>query len=56
MVFMGISEGMLQAAYLIATVLFIMALGGLIAISDRRYRSKSRATASDAVEAAEAPA
>jgi cytochrome c-type biogenesis protein CcmF len=34
----------------------IMALGGLIAISDRRYRSTSRASGKTAVDAAEAPA
>ncbi|MBT8108134.1 MAG: heme lyase CcmF/NrfE family subunit [Gammaproteobacteria bacterium] len=34
----------------------IMALGGLIAISDRRYRSKAREKAGDAIEAAEATA
>jgi cytochrome c-type biogenesis protein CcmF len=34
----------------------IMALGGLIAISDRRYRSTSRTAGKAAVDAAEAPA
>jgi len=34
----------------------VMALGGLIAISDRRYRSKAREKAGDAVDAAEATA
>ena len=34
----------------------IMALGGLIAISDRRYRSTAREKAGDAIEAAEATA